>query len=157
LWAAYVVIPSMIGLAALLTPGFDPWGTGPGRFGALSPGLAVLVFLAGVGVAILLILLLGVVIPLAGLLSLYKSFLAARTRGVESARKTTWMMLVSQLGGGVLTILIVPLMRLAAPGGPWVTLASALLFACAMLMPLAFALGVWRLRVLDLDIDALPQ
>jgi hypothetical protein len=48
-------------------------------------------------------------------------------------------------------------MRMRAPAGPWVSIASALLFACAMLMPLAFALGVWRLRVLDLDIDALPQ
>jgi hypothetical protein len=112
---------------------------------------------AAIGAGIAIVLVLGIVIPCAGLLSLYKSFLAARARGIESAQKTTWMMLVSQLGGGFLTILIVPLMRLAAPEGPWVTLASALLFACAMLMPLAFALGVWRLRVLDLDIDALPQ
>jgi len=157
LWAGYVVIPFITLLAAFLTPGFDAPGVGAGGFGAVSPGAGVLFFLALIGIAMAFVFVLGIVIPFAALLSLYKSFLAARGRGIESARKTTWMMLVSQLGGGVLTILVVPLMRLAAPAGPWVTIASALLFACAMLMPLAFALGVWRLRVLDLDIDALPQ
>jgi hypothetical protein len=155
LWAAYVVIPTFIGLVAFLTPGIEPRGAG--GLGAVSPGLGVLLLLAAVAVAGAIVVLLGIVVPFAGLLSLYKSFLAARDRGIESARKVTWMMLVSQLGGGVLTILIVPLMRRVAPDGPWVTIASALLFACAMLMPLAFALAVWRLRVLDLDIDALPQ
>ena len=156
LWAAYVVIPAVTLLAAFLTPGFDA-PVGGGGFGAVSPGLGVLLVLALIGVALAIVLVLGIVVPFAGLLSLYKSFLTARGRGIESARKTTWMMLVSQLGGGVLTILVVPLMRLAAPAGPWVTIASALLFGCAMLMPLAFALGVWRLRVLDIDIDTLPQ
>ena len=155
LWAGYVVIPAVVGVAAFLTPGFD--ARGAGGFGAVSPGLGVLLLLAAVAVAGSIIVVLGILVPFAGLLSLYKSFLAARDRGIESARKVTWMMLVSQLGGGVLTILVVPLMRRVAPAGPWVTIASALLFACAMLMPLAFALAVWKLRVLDLDIDGLPQ
>ena len=70
---------------------------------------------------------------------------------------TTAWMLVSQMGGGVLTILIVPLLHLAAPQGPWVTMASSLLFACVMLMPVTFAVGVWKLGVLGLDIERLPQ
>jgi hypothetical protein len=154
LWAAYLVIFVLVGLGAFLTPGLDH---GAGGFGAVSPGGGVLLFIVAIGIVMSFVFVLGIVVPLAGLLSLYKSFLAARDRGVEAARRTTWLMLVSQLGGGALTILVVPLMRLAAPSGPWVTMASALLFACAMLMPLAFALGVWRLRVLDLDIDALPR
>jgi len=154
LWAAYLVIPVIVGLAAFLTPGLDD---GVGGFGAVSPAGGILFFMAAIAVVMSFAFVLGIVVPLAGLLSLYKSFLAARAKGVDSARRTTWLMLVSQLGGGALTILVVPLMRLAAPPGPWLTLASALLFGCAMLMPLAFALGVWRLRVLDLDIDALPQ
>ena len=36
-------------------------------------------------------------------------------------------------------------------------IAAALLFAFSLLMPVVFAAGVFRLRVLDLDIDALPQ
>jgi len=67
-----------------------------------------------------------------------------------------WM-LVSQLAGGVLTILVIPLLRLVAPRGPWVTIAAALLFAFGLLMPVAFAAAVWRYRMLDTPADALPQ
>ena len=69
---------------------------------------------------------------------------------------TTLWILISQMAGGVLTILIIPLLHLVAPTGPWATIAGALLFAFGMLMPLAFAAGVWKYRVLDLDIDAAP-
>lgn len=158
--AGYLVIPALTGLVALLTPDFSAaaaGGLGAGGVGAVSPGLGVLVLLAAAAVIVSVVVVLGIIIPFAGLLSLYKSFLIARARHIESARKTTWLMLVSQLGGGVLTILVVPLMRLAAPPGAWITVASVLLFACAMLMPLAFAIGVWRLQVLELDIEALPQ
>jgi hypothetical protein len=155
LWVGYLVIPSVTGLIAFLTPSFNAGGaTG---FGAVSHGATLLLVLAGAGLLIAIVFVLGILVPFAGLLSLYKSYVAARSRGIESARRTTWMMLVSQLGGGVLTILVVPLMRIVVPAGPWVTIASVLLFACAMLMPLAFALGVWRLHILELDIDALPQ
>jgi hypothetical protein len=97
------------------------------------------------------IFLLGVVVPFAGLLSLYKSWLRAKAENIRSARLTTFWMLVSQLAGGVLTILIIPLLRLVAPRGPWVTIAAALLFGVGLLMPLAFAAGIWKLGVLELD------
>lgn len=155
LWAAYVVIPALTGLAAFLTPGFNT--AEAAGFGAVSSGGGILFVLAAAGFVMAVVVVLGIVIPFAALLSLYKSFLVARAHGIEGARRATWMMLISQLGGGVLTILVVPLMRLMAPTGPLVTVASVLLFACAMLMPLAFALGVWRLNVLELDIDALPR
>jgi hypothetical protein len=154
LWAAYLVIPAFTGVVALLTPGFN---AGDGGLGAVSAGGPILLLLVAAGFVMAVAVVLGIVVPFAALLSLYKSFLVARARGIESARRTTSLMLISQLGGGVLTILVVPLMRLMAPRGPLVTIASVLLFACAMLMPLAFALGVWRLQVLELDIDALPQ
>ena len=160
LWAAYLVIPAATAVTAFITPGFSAGAFGAGGtggLGAVSGGGTLLLLLAAAGIAMAVLVLLGIVVPLAGLLSLYKSFLLARDRGIEPARRTTGMMLISQLGGGVLTILIVPLMRVIAPSGPLVTVASLLLFACAMLMPLAFALGVWRLHVLELDIDALPR
>ena len=75
----------------------------------------------------------------------------------DAARKTTLWMLVSQMAGGVLTILVIPLLRLVATRGPWVTIAAALLFACGLLMPLAFAAAVWRYRMLDTPVEALPQ
>ena len=164
LWSGYIGILSLVGALALVTPSFDafePSGLGPsaagaGGLGALSPELVV----GALGLLALIIpvlLLLGVVVPLAGLTSLYRSWLLARARGLAAARRTTMWMLVSQMAGGVLTILIIPLLRLVAPRGPWVTMAAALLFACGLLMPVAFALAVWRYRMLDTPVDALPQ
>jgi hypothetical protein len=103
------------------------------------------------------VFVIGGVLPFAGLLSLYKSWQAARNAAITSARVTTLWMLISQLAGGVLTILVVPLLHLVAPRGPWVTIAAALLFACGLLMPVAFAIGVWRFRILDLDSESQPD
>jgi hypothetical protein len=155
LWAGYAILPVLVAVTALLTPGLDRAETG--GLGAITSGAGLLVALALAGAVLAVVFVIGLVVPLAALLSLYKSWLIARARGIEAARRATYWMLVSQMGGGVLTILIIPLLRLVAPGGPWVTIASALLFACAILMPVTFALAVWRLRVLDLDIDGLPQ
>ena len=99
---------------------------------------------------------LALVVPFAALFSLYKSWLAAKAAGVEAARVTTFWILISQMAGGVLTILIIPLLHLVAPTGPWATIAAALLFAFGLLMPLAFAAGVWKYRILDLDQDSRP-
>ena len=94
--------------------------------------------------------------PFAALWSLYKTWLAAKSAGVQSARVTTYWILISQMGGGVLAILIIPLLHVVAPTGPWVTIAAVLLYAFGLLMPIAFAAGVWKYRVLDLDPDAFP-
>lgn len=103
------------------------------------------------------IFVVGIVLPFAGLLSLYYSVLAARAAGVDRARQPLMGILVSQLAGGVLAILIIPLLHFVAPAGPWVTIASALLFGFGLLMPIAFAAAVWKFRVLDLDINDLPS
>jgi hypothetical protein len=164
LWSGYIGIVSLVGAAAVVTPSFDALDTsmlgasapGSGGIGAVSPELVVGA-LGLLAVMIPVLLLLGVVVPLAGLTSLYRSWRLARARGLDAARRTTMWMLVSQMAGGVLTILIIPLLRVVAPRGPWVTMAAALLFAFGLLMPLAFALAVWRYRMLDTPVDALPQ
>ena len=158
LWVGYAIVPIAVALAGVLTPGFDALdAVGAGGFGAVSAGGGLILMLAALAVVLTLVFVLGLVVPFSGLLSLYKSWLVARVRGIEPARLTTQWMLISQMGGGVLTILIIPLLRLVAPSGPWVTIASALFLACALLMPLAFAWGVWRLGILNLEIDSLPQ
>jgi len=164
LWSGYIGILSLVGALVLVTPSFNVTDvptlgaatTGSGGLGAVSPELVVGA-LGLLAIMIPVLLLVGVVIPLAGLTSLYRSWLTARQRGLEPARRTTLWMLVSQMAGGVLTILIIPLLRLVAPRGPWVTMAAALLFGFGLLMPLAFALAVWRYRVLDTPVDAVPQ
>ena len=164
LWSGYIGIVSLVAALALVIPPLDAFdgsilgasAPGSGGFGAVSPDLVVGA-LGLLAVLVPVLLLLGVVVPLAGLTSLYKSWLLARARGLDAARRTTMWMLVSQMAGGVLTILIIPLLRLVAPRGPWVTVAAALLFAFGLLMPVAFALAVWRYRMLETPVDALPQ
>jgi hypothetical protein len=158
LWGGYIGILLVTALVAFLTPSVDVSGdVGSGGVGAVSAELAttLIVLILFVGVPVLFVL--GLAAPFAALLSLYKTWQIARDRGVEGARVTTFWMLMSQLAGGVLTILVIPLLRFGAPRGPWVTMGAALFFAFSLLMPLAFAAGVWRYRVLDLDPEALPQ
>jgi hypothetical protein len=153
LTAGYATVAALAILAAFLTPPLD---NGDG-LGAMSASSAELLVLMVVVVGIPALFLFGLVVPFAGVLSLYKSWLAARAHAGAGPRVTTLWMLISQMGGGVLAIVIIPLLRIAAPRGPWVTMAAALLFGCSMLMPAAFAAGIWKLGVLDLDIEALPQ
>jgi hypothetical protein len=158
LLAGYLLVP-----VALAWP---LWAFGPlirevavvsadsGGVGAVSVGISESMVMLLVVVPALFVL--GLVVPFAALFSLYKSWVAAKTAGVGPARVTLFWILISQMAGGVLTILIIPLLRFAAPAGPLVTIAAALLFGFGLLMPLAFAAGVWKYRVLDIDPESPP-
>lgn len=143
---AYAVLPVICAAAAAAWAAFRSSG-----LGALSPGVAEAAAIGMLIVVLPAIAILGIVLPFAGLLSLFNSWKAATRVGVTAARLTTFWILVSQLAGGVLTILIVPLLHLVEPRGPLVGIAAALLFAFGLLMPLAFAAGVWKLNVLAID------
>jgi hypothetical protein len=154
----YLIVPIALAIAVwALAPLFVAFGeieaSGSGGVGAVSAGLVE--GLALLVVVVPLFFVVGLVLPFAAVLSLYKTWLTAKAAGVEAARITTFWILISQLAGGVLTILIIPLLRTVAPAGPWVTIAAVLLFGCGLLMPLAFGAGVWKYRVLDLDVEAL--
>jgi hypothetical protein len=152
--AGYVALPAAAGGLIFAAPHLDVY-TSPNyadTYAQITMGtLAVLL-----GLAIPLLVLVGMVIPFAGVLSLYKTWLAARREHVTAARVTTFWILISQLAGGVLTILIIPLLDLAIGHGWWTIATAALLFAFALLMPIAFAIGVWTFRVFDIDINAPP-
>ena len=155
LWlsAAYAVLPlaALAGAWALLpilrvmsdaaTP---PESTGLNGMGPLVSFVLLVVFLPTVFVT-------GIVLPFGALLSLYKSWQEAKADGRYGARVTTLTILISQVAGGVLTILVVPLLHLVAPTGPWVTIASGMLFGFGLLMPLAFAVSVWKYRLVSSD------
>ncbi len=153
--AGYLVVPVSVAMSSWMFKGLAV--SGSGGLGAVSAGLAGGLVLLLVVVVLPVVFVLGLVVPFAALLSLYKTWLTAKAAGAEAARVTTFWILISQMAGGVLTILIIPLLHLVAPTGPWVAMAAVLLFAFGLLMPLAFAAGVWKYRVLDLDIDGLPS
>jgi hypothetical protein len=156
LFAGYLIVPVAAAVAAWMFnsvfAGVET--TGSGGLGAVTAGMTE--SLALLLVVIPTVFVLGLVVPFAALLSLYNTWRTAKAAGADAARITTLWILISQMAGGVLTILIIPLLHLVAPTGPWVTIAAVLLFAFGLLMPLAFAAGVWKFRVLALDIDSLP-
>jgi hypothetical protein len=150
LMAAYAVLPlaALAGAWALL-PIFRTMSdaaTPAESIGLLTGPLTSLVLLV---VLLPAVFVAGIMLPFGGLLSLYKSWQEAKADGRGGARVTTLAILVSQLAGGVLTILVVPLLELAAPAGPWVMIAAGMLFGFGLLMPLAFAIGVWRYQLLS--------
>lgn len=152
--AGYLVLPLAAAFVVWKGPGVDtliaPNAVDP--YGQVSLNLIAALLL----ISIPLLVLVGIVIPFAALVSLYKSWQAATEAAIEAARVTTLWILISQLAGGVLTILVIPLLDLAAPHGWWTRAAAALLFGFALLMPVAFALGVWKYRVLEIDPDRAP-
>src|SRR4030095_9642417 len=71
-------------------------------------------------------------------MSLVKSWREAKAVSDEPARKTTFWMLISQLAGGVLAILVLPLLRLAGIPPLWSTIFAGFAYAFALIMPYAF-------------------
>ena len=161
----YLVVPFVVALLvsilgpvtmSLMASLKESSDIGSGGLGAVSAdinewaGLAILL----VGVPVLFVV--GLVVPFGALMSLYKTWTETKASGPEAARITTFWILISQMAGGLLAILVIPLLRMVAPAGPWITMAAALLFAFGLLMPIAFAAGVWKYRVLELDPESPP-
>lgn len=140
LLAGYLVVP-----AAVLWLGFFM----PESLSTISVSYVIAWLVVGVP----LLIGLGIVLPLIALLVLYRNCLTARALHIERARVPVLGVFVSQLGGGVLAVLVSPLIHIVAPAGPWEPLIAGALFGFGILMPIAFGSGVWRYGVLDLDVD----
>jgi hypothetical protein len=157
--AGYFLVPIAMAVPMwILGPFFSEMASidvsGSGGFGAVSVGLSE--SLAMLVVVLPSLFVLGLAVPFAAVFSLYKSWLLARATRQDNARITTFWILISQMAGGVLTILIIPLLHFVAPTGPWVTIAAVLLFATGLLMPLTFAAAVWKYGVLDFNPEIPP-
>ena len=160
--AGYALVPIAMAVAFwFLAPLFTALNgmataesTGSGGLGAVSAGISESLVLLLVVLPALFVL--GLVLPFVAVFSLYKSWLLAKAAHQEPARITTFWILISQMAGGVLTILVVPLLHFVAPTGPWATIAAVLLFATGLLMPLTFAAAVWKHGVLDFNPEIPP-
>jgi len=135
--AAYVLLPIPVAavawvLGSLLTPASD---AGAGGFGAVSVDAAGAVMML---LVIPVIFVVGIVLPFGGVMSLFKSWQEAKPTGGAARRATFWM-LMSQMGGGVLSVLVLPLLHLAGVGAPWSLLIAGLAYAFALLLPTAYA------------------
>jgi hypothetical protein len=93
-----------------------------------------------------LLVVLAIVLPVAAILSLVKSYREADAAGYARARPALFWILVSQVAGGALTFVFAPVLAVVAP-----QLQTALTLAAwglALVTPIAFALSVWKYDVL---------
>jgi hypothetical protein len=136
--AAYVVCPLLA--SGLIVAAPEP-------LDQMTPAFAMTLLVVGFP----LLVLVGLVLPFAGLLSLYDSWKTAKRLHITAAERPTLTILISQLAGGVLAIVVEPMLHMVLPAGPWTTIAAALLFGFGLMMPVAFAHAIWRDRVLEID------
>jgi hypothetical protein len=151
LLAAYLVLPPPVTLITWLVGSLlVPMDTaGSGGVGAVSMGVSELTILLLIVPLLLLLFVVGLVLPFSGVMSLVKSWQEAKKARDAPARTTTFWMLMSQLAGGVLTVLVLPLLHYAGITGAGAMLIAGLAYAFGLLMPLAFAAAVWRYRMLS--------
>lgn len=136
---AYLLTPAIIGSIAFFWPP-DPAQT--------SLGFVVTLLIFGFP----LIVLLGVVLPVAAILSFVRSYReAGAAEGSPNARPVIAGILLSQVAGGVLAIVFAPVLAVVAPDSYVLKLLGLTMWALTLLTPLAFAAGVWKYRVLDID------
>jgi hypothetical protein len=107
--------------------------------------------------AVPLLVLLGIVLPVAGLVALYAGLREAARSNVHSARVPTRGIFIGQIAGGVLGILLAPLLRLRGVSDSLSVVVQALVFAFGLLTPIAFAAGVWKYDVLAIDVERGPD
>jgi len=99
-----------------------------------------------------LMVLLGIVLPVAAVISLLRSYRDAMTpAGVPAARPVLAGILLSQVAGGVLAVVFAPVLALIAPNSFALTFVTMTIWALGLLTPIAFAAGVWKYRLLDVD------
>ena len=99
-----------------------------------------------------LMVLLGMVLPFAGIISFLRSYRETATpEGVPPARRVLWLILLSQVAGGVLAVVFAPVLTKVAPNSFALTFVTMLVWALGLLTPIAFAAGVWKDKLLEAD------
>jgi hypothetical protein len=145
--AAYVVLPPPVAYIAWLFGSLLSPDTGAGGLGAVSADIFVTLLVILTFAPIFVV---GVVLPFCGVMSLFKSWQEAKKAGNESARVTTFWMVISQLAGGVLAVLVLPLLHLIGVPLIWATAIAGLAYVFALVMPIAY----FRSGALDRDAPA---
>ena len=91
-----------------------------------------------------LMVLLGLVLPVASIVSFLRSF----RETAPNARPVIAGILLSQLAGGALSLLVLGPLHAVAPESFAVTLTALAVWLLGLLTPIAYAAGVWKYNVL---------
>jgi hypothetical protein len=139
--AAYALAPLVAGLLVRLAPIKEEQASGAFIALAIAFGFP-------------LIVLNGLVLPIGTVVGFIRSFRESPPRdGAPDARPALAGFLMSMLLGTAVAVLALGPLQALAPESPATTLVSVTVWALGLLMPLAFAAGVWRYRVLDIPPD----
>ena len=98
-----------------------------------------------------LLVLLAFVLPVAGIVSLFRSYREVRDSPHAYLKGPLEWILLSQIAGGTLAILFAPVLAVLAPNSVLQSVLTVLIWALGLLTPIAFALAVFRFNVLALD------
>jgi hypothetical protein len=90
-----------------------------------------------------LFLLVGLVLPVGGVLSLVKSYREADGK-TRAMRTPLLLLLISQVGGGTIALIFAPVLATIAPNPTAKMAVTMTAWLLGMLTPVAFALAVWK-------------
>jgi hypothetical protein len=98
-----------------------------------------------------LVVLLAFVLPVAGIVSLFRSYREVRESPHAYLKGPLEWILLSQIAGGTLAILFAPVLARLAPNSLLQSVLTVLIWALGLMTPIAFAIAVFRFNVLALD------
>ena len=96
----------------------------------------------------------GLVLPIATIVGFIRSFRESPLRdGLPDARPSLAGFLMSMLLGTAVAVVALGPLQALAPESPATMLVALTVWALGLLMPVAFAAGVWRYRVLEIPLE----
>ena len=100
-----------------------------------------------------LLVLLAIVVPVAGIVSLLRSHRDIQGAGPVGLKRPIEWILVSQIAGGTLSVVFAPVLAVVAPNGILQAMVTLATFAFGLLTPVAFVAAIWRYGLLDVNVD----
>jgi hypothetical protein len=100
-----------------------------------------------------LLILLGIVLPVAAIVSLVRSYREVRAQGLAHLKRPIAWILVSQIAGGTLSIVFAPVLVVLARNEMARSGLTLAIWGLGLLTPLAFAAAVWKYNVLAISAE----
>lgn len=98
-----------------------------------------------------LMILLGIVVPVAAILSLLKSYREVEQDGLIRMKRPLEWILISQIAGGTLALVFAPVLSVLAPNSATQVALTLIVWALGLLTPLAVGAAVWKFDLLSID------
>lgn len=101
-----------------------------------------------------LLVLLGLVLPVAAIVSLLRSHRDLQQVGPIPLKRPIEWILISQIAGGTLVVVFAPVLAVVAPNGVLQSILTLATFAFGLLTPAAYAAAIWKYGLLDVPVDS---